>query len=54
MSKTVKEEARAAKIQEYGDEKLPAGDLSGREIIVVEGRADVLNLMKAGVKNVSR
>src|SRR3989344_4491444 len=30
MSKTLKEETRAAKIQEYGDEKLPAGDLSGK------------------------
>jgi DNA primase len=52
MSKTVKEEARAAKIQEYGDEKLPAGDLSGNEIIVVEGRADVVNLLKNRVNNV--
>src|SRR3989344_4723397 len=45
MSKTLKEESRAAKIQEYGEEKLPAGDLSGKEIIVVEGRADVVNLL---------
>lgn len=52
MSKTLKEESRAAKIQEYGDEKLPAGDLSGNEIIVVEGRADVVNLLKNRVNNV--
>jgi len=52
MSKNVKEETRAAKIQEYGDEKLPAGDLSGNEIIVVEGRADVVNLLKNRVNNV--
>ena len=52
MSKTLKEETRAAKIQEYGDEKLPAGDLSGEEIIVVEGRADVVNLLKNRVNNV--
>ena len=52
MSKTLKEESRAAKITEYGDEKLPAGDLSGREIVVVEGRADVVNLLKNRVNNV--
>ncbi len=52
MSRTLKEEARTAKIQEYGDEKLPAGDLSGNEIIVVEGRADVVNLLKNRVNNV--
>ena len=52
MSKTLKEETRAARIQEYGDEKLPAGDLSGEEIIVVEGRADVVNLLKNRVNNV--
>ncbi len=52
MSKTLKEESRAAKIQEYGDERLPAGDLSGDEIVVVEGRADVVNLLKNRVNNV--
>src|SRR3989344_40400 len=52
MSKTLKEDARAAKIQEYGDEKLPAGDLSGEEIIVVEGRADVVNMLKNRINNV--
>jgi DNA primase len=52
MSKTLKEESRAEKIQEYGDEKLPAGDISGEEIIVVEGRADVVNLLKNRVNNV--
>ena len=52
MSKTVKEESRVAKIQEYGEEKLPAGDISGDEIIVVEGRADVVNLLKNRVNNI--
>jgi DNA primase len=52
MSKTLKEETRAAKIQEYGEEKLPAGDISGNEVIVVEGRADVVNLLKNRVNNV--
>ena len=52
ISKTLKEESRAAKIQEYGEEQLPAGDLSGPEVIVVEGRADVVNLLKNRVNNV--
>lgn len=52
MTKTVREEMRAARIQEYGDEKLPAGDISGKEIIVVEGRADVVNLLKNRINNV--
>lgn len=44
---------RASKIIEWGDEKLPAGpDMDNEEIIIVEGRADVLNLLKYGVKNV--
>ncbi|MEK6933993.1 MAG: DNA primase DnaG [Nanoarchaeota archaeon] len=52
FTKTLKEESRAEKIQEYGDERLPAGDLSENEIIVVEGRADVVNLLKNRVNNV--
>ena len=52
ISKEIKDSARTAAVQEYGEEKLPAGDLSGNEIVVVEGRADVLNLMRAGVNNV--
>jgi DNA primase len=52
ISKTIKEDTRAEKIQEYGEEKLPAGDISGSEIIVVEGRADVVNLLKNRVSNV--
>jgi DNA primase len=41
-------------IQEYGPERLSAGPAIGDsgEIIVVEGRADVLNLLKNGFKNV--
>lgn len=52
MSRALREEARVAKIQEYGAEKLPAGDLFGNEIIVVEGRADVVNLLKNRINNV--
>jgi DNA primase len=52
FSNAIKDSTRTSQIQEYGDEKLPAGDLSGNEIIVVEGRADVVNLLRAGVSNV--
>lgn len=52
ISTEIKESAKIANIREYGDEKLPAGDLSGNEIIVVEGRADVVNLLRNGVNNV--
>lgn len=52
ISNTIKDSAKIAQLSEYGDEKLPCGDLSGDEIIVVEGRADVINLIKAGVNNV--
>lgn len=52
MSETVKVETRAAKIKEYSDEKLPCGNIEGKELIIVEGRADVLNLLRNGVDNV--
>jgi DNA primase len=52
ISKEIKESARMGEVALYGKEHLPSGDLSGDEIIVVEGRADVLNLLRNGVKNV--
>jgi len=52
ISNEIKDSAKMAGIKEYGDEKLPCGDLYRKEVIVVEGRADVLNLMKNGVNNV--
>ncbi len=44
---------RVMEIQEYGKDRLPAGPAidEGDEIIVVEGRADVVNLLKHGFKN---
>ena len=44
---------RVMEIQEYGKDRLPAGPSveESDEIIVVEGRADVLNLLKHGFKN---
>src|SRR3989344_34940 len=52
IANQIKDSAKMAGINEYGESKLPSGDLSDSEIIVVEGRADVLNLLKNGVKNV--
>ncbi len=52
MAMNIKTETRLGKLQEYGKDKLPAGNLEGHEIIVVEGRADVLNLLRNGVVNV--
>jgi DNA primase len=52
IADNLKEQSRLAKLRDYGEEKLPAGDISGHEIIVVEGRADVVNLLKNGVNNV--
>jgi DNA primase len=52
LTKKIKESVRAAEITEY--EGLPAGsDIQiSDEIILVEGRADVLVLLKHGIKNV--
>src|SRR3989338_4104121 len=44
---------RVMEIVEYGKDRLPAGPAidESDEVIVVEGRADVLNLLKHGFKN---
>ena len=44
---------RVMEIVEYGKDRLPAGPAidESDEIIIVEGRADVLNLLKHGFKN---
>ncbi|MBI1969126.1 DNA primase [Candidatus Woesearchaeota archaeon] len=45
---------RVMEIREYGKDRLPAGPAvdESEDVIVVEGRADVLNLLKHGFKNV--
>ncbi|MBT4823649.1 DNA primase [Candidatus Woesearchaeota archaeon] len=44
---------RVMEITEYGKERLPAGPSidDSDEVLIVEGRADVLNLLKHGFKN---
>ncbi|MBI5680127.1 MAG: DNA primase [Methanobacterium sp.] len=53
MIEEVKEAMRIHEITEFGNERLPAGPnvTTSDAILVVEGRADVLNLLKYGVKN---
>lgn len=50
----VSETLRTAKVEKYGKDKLTAGpDISpAKEIVIVEGRADVLNLLRCGILNV--
>ena len=52
MTDEIKTSSRISKLQTYGTENLPSGDVSGDEIIIVEGRADVINMLKNGIKNV--
>ena len=54
LSDEVAYSVRVMEIQEFGKSRLPAGPAveESEEVIVVEGRADVLNLLKHGFKNV--
>ncbi|HLP79823.1 MAG TPA: DNA primase DnaG [Acidobacteriota bacterium] len=53
IAEAVTESVRVMEVQAYGKDKLPCGPAidDSDEIIVVEGRADVLNLLKHGFKN---
>ena len=53
IADSVKEAVQVHEILSYGQDHLPAGpNVSNSDaIIVVEGRNDVLNLLKAGIKN---
>ncbi|MEM2118026.1 MAG: DNA primase DnaG [Candidatus Bathyarchaeia archaeon] len=52
--KEIAETLKIAKVEKYGPDELSAGPEvdSSKEIIVVEGRADVINLMRCGLLNV--
>ncbi|MDP2947359.1 MAG: DNA primase DnaG [Nanoarchaeota archaeon] len=54
MGNEIREGSRIAKVIDYGEEGLAAGpDVdSANEVVVVEGRADVVNLVRYGIKNV--
>ena len=53
LADEVSASVRVMEIVEYGRDRLPAGPAidESDEVIVVEGRADVLNLLKHGFKN---
>ena len=54
LSEIVRSEVKTAEISTYGPDKLPAGpNLDAAEaVILVEGRADVINLLKNDINNV--
>ena len=54
ISEQVRAEVKAAEISTYGPDKLPAGPNIDQKdsVILVEGRADVLNLLKNDITNV--
>jgi DNA primase len=51
--KEVSETLRMVKVEKYGPEGLTAGPKveDSKEILIVEGRADVINLLKYGIEN---
>jgi len=51
--KEISDTMKLGKVEKFGPEDLPAGpDLStSKEIIIVEGRADIINLMRCGITN---
>ena len=51
--KEISETMKLGKVEKYGPEDLPAGPglENAKEIIVVEGRADIINLMRCGITN---
>ena len=53
ITEEVKEAIRLQEIREFGEDRLPAGPNveDSDAVIIVEGRADVLNLLKHGIKN---
>jgi len=54
ISQLVRQEVKTAEVSEYGSEKLPSGPniATYDSIIIVEGRADVINLLKNDINNV--
>jgi len=54
IAEEVAHSVRVMEVTEYGSDRLPAGPTveESDEVIVVEGRADVINMLKHGFKNV--
>ena len=53
LTESVKQAVRVDELVSYGKEKLPSGPnvQDSDAILIVEGRADVLNLLRCGIKN---
>ncbi len=51
--KQISNTVKLGKVEKYGPEDLPAGPelVKSKNIIVVEGRADIINLMRCGIQN---
>ena len=51
--KQISNTVKLGKVEKYGPDELPAGPEleSSKKIIVVEGRADIINLMRCGIQN---
>jgi DNA primase len=51
--KEISDTMKLGKVEKFGPEELPAGPSldSSKEIIIVEGRADIINLMRCGITN---
>jgi DNA primase len=53
ISNEIKDSTKIASVKEFGKNKLAhGGDFDNKELIVVEGRADVVNMVRAGINNV--
>ncbi|MFH1442984.1 MAG: DNA primase DnaG [Candidatus Micrarchaeota archaeon] len=54
LAEMVRAEVKVAEVATWGEDKLPCGPEieKSEQIIIVEGRADVVNLLKNGIKNV--
>lgn len=53
LTESVRQSVQIEELVHYGKEHLPAGPNVGKSdaVIVVEGRSDVLNLLRSGIKN---
>ncbi len=51
--KEISDTMKIGKVDKYGSEELPAGPglENAKEVIIVEGRADIINLMRCGILN---
>jgi len=55
ISQMVRDEVKTAEVTTYGPDRIPAGPAveKSNEVVLVEGRADVINLLKNDIANVA-